>query len=94
MTSQRATPIQHPPRIVQRHASGSFILVMLIVWFCDFVGGRIESALRTKHSIHSELTCRLTVAQRRDDQRHPESQKIGYRAAQRISSAPTSPGSG
>ncbi len=61
MTSQRATPIQHPPRIVQRHASGSFIVVMLIVWFCDFVGGTSNAFAQNIQFTPSSLS--LTVAQ-------------------------------
>jgi hypothetical protein len=60
MTSQRATPIQHPPRIVQRHASGSFIVVMLIVWFCDFGTGGSSALAQNIQFTPSALS--LTVA--------------------------------
>ena len=39
MTSQRATPIQHPPRLVGRRAKGLLTALMLTLWFCDFGTG-------------------------------------------------------
>ena len=63
MTSQRTTPNQHPPRIVRRHASGHFVIVMLIVmlWFCDLIAGGSQALAQNIQFSPSAVS--LTVAQ-------------------------------
>ncbi len=54
MTAQRTTPPQHPPRIVRRHASGYFVILMLMLWFCDLIAGGSHTFAQTPSS--SSLT--------------------------------------
>ena len=63
MTSQRTTPNQHPPRIVRRHASGHFVIVMLIVmlWFCDLIASGSQAFAQNIQFNPSAVS--LTVAQ-------------------------------
>ncbi len=61
MTSQRATPIQHPPRIVQRHAWGYLAILMLMLWLCDVIAGGSTAFAQNIQFTPSSLS--LTVAQ-------------------------------
>jgi hypothetical protein len=61
MTSLHTTPVQHLPRIVQRHTLHSFILLMLMCWWCDFVGGTSIAFAQNIQFTPSALS--LTVAQ-------------------------------
>ena len=63
MTSQRTTLNQHPPRIVRRHASGHFVIVMLIVmlWFCDLIASGSQAFAQNIQFNPSAVS--LTVAQ-------------------------------
>ncbi len=61
MTSQRATPIQHPPRIVQRHAWGYLAILMLMLWLCDVIAGCSTAFAQNIQFTPSSLS--LTVAQ-------------------------------
>jgi len=61
MTRAHTIPSQYPPRIVPRHTSCSLILLMLMCWFCDFVGGTSNAFAQNIQFTPSSIS--LTVAQ-------------------------------
>ncbi len=61
MTSVRTTPNQCPPHIAARRMSNLFILLMLICWCCDFVGGTSSAFAQNIQFTPSSIS--LTVAQ-------------------------------
>ncbi|MBS0170717.1 MAG: hypothetical protein JSR62_10225 [Nitrospira sp.] len=61
MTPPHTTAIQHPPRIVTRHASGSLLLLMLMFWLCGLTGGPSDAFAQNIQFTPSALS--LTVPQ-------------------------------
>ena len=61
MTAPCMTPVQHPARIIRRHAAGYLAILMLMLWLCDLVAGGSNAFAQNIVSTPSALS--LTVAQ-------------------------------
>ena len=61
MTAQPFTPIQHPPRVMRRPAAGHLVVLMLMLWLCDWIAGGSNAFAQNIQFSPSALS--LTVAQ-------------------------------
>ena len=61
MTAQHFTPTQHPPRILRPHAAGHLVVLMLMLWLCDWIAGGSNAFAQNIQFTPSALS--LTVAQ-------------------------------